>query len=260
MNITKKTYFTLLALVSLLFSFTGYAYEQPYGIEVSGKSAVVAIPDQFTLSFSIIKRGKSASKTKALVDHKTTLVVNIAKKMGIKAEDIQSARMNLRPIYQKPSLNYADIEIRQKFPHNEKGRIHLSKNEQKAEIQQPYVFEVSRQITVNIEDISDYDRLLDQLVKVGVTNISSLSMSVTKADFYYQKALMQAINLAKTKALKIAGQVGVTLGKLIHLKETSYNAPMRMSMAFNSEVSTHQSQVGTKQITAGVVATFAIQP
>jgi len=248
-------------LLLTTLSFTSEAYDQPQGIEVSGKAAVNVVPDQFSLSFSIVTRGKSASKTKAIVDHKTTLAVNAAKRMGIKEESIQSARVNLRPIYQKSSLNYSDIEIKQNFKNNEKGRVHLSQDNDKKNSLQPYVFEVSRLVTIKLTNVGDYDRLLDQIVKIGVTNISSLIMSFSKTDSAYQKALAQAIVLAKEKALRIAAQAGVELGKLIYLKEISYNAPTKMTMTFNSELTTmHNSQVGTKQISAEVIATFAVQP
>jgi len=256
----KKLFFISVVIMATL-SFASSAYEQPQGIEVSGKASVEVVPDQFLLSFSIVTRGISASKTKAMVDHKTTLVINVAKRMGIKNESIQSARMNLRPIYQKSSLDYSNVEVKQNLPTNKEGRVHLAKNISKSDELQPYIFEVSRQITINLSEISNYDRLLDQIVKIGVTNISSLTMSVSKADIYYQKALAQAITVAKEKALKISAQAGVELGKLIYLKEISYNAPTRMTMSFNSESATmHKSQTGTKQITAEVIATFALHP
>jgi uncharacterized protein len=254
-----------------LLSFTGNAYDQPQGIEVTGKAAVVAMPDLFSLSFAIINRGKSASKTKGSVDNKTEQVVNAAKSLGIKVENIQSARMNLRPIYQKSSLNYSEIEIREKLANGQRSRIHLTNNDGQAIEQknieqqnnvQIYFFEVSRQITIKLNNINDYDRLLDKIVKIGVTNISSLVMSVSKRDNFYQKALAQAIAIAKEKAQRIAGQAGVGLGKLIYLKEISYNAPTRMrmmSMASTSSVD-HSSQVGQQQISAEVVATFAVKP
>ncbi len=253
-------------LINTVITFTCAAYEQPQGIEVKGKAAVMVVPDKFSLSFAIINRGKSAIKTKALVDHKTNLVIKAANKLGIKRKNIQSARMNLRPIYRKNTVNYSAIEVKQNFNSNsntsDKGRVHLAKNElDKAT--QPYIFEVTRQITINIDDIARYDRLLEQLVKIGVTNISSLSMSVANKDSYYQKALAQAIMLAKEKALRIAGQAGVQLGKLIYLKEISYNAPIvqsSMRMAYANESTMHDSNVGTTQIKAEVLATFAIKP
>jgi hypothetical protein len=249
-------------LINTIITFTCVAYEQPQGIEVKGKAAVMVVPDKFSLSFAIINRGKSAIKTKALVDHKTNLVIKAANKLEIKRENIQSARMNLRPIYQKSTVNYSAIEVKQNLKGNKKGRVHLAKNElDKAT--QPYIFEVTRQITINIDDIASYDLLLEQLVKIGVTNISSLSMSVANKDNYYQKALAKAIILAKEKALKIAGQAGVQLGKLIYLKETSYNAPVvqsRMRMAYTNNSTMHNSNVGTTQIKAEVLATFAIKP
>lgn len=258
----NKYLLSVLLLTSSLTTFASVANEQPQGIEVRGRAAIIATPDLFSLSFSIIKRGKSALKTKAIVDHQTNLVVNAAKKLGIKRENIQSARMNLRPIYQKNTVDYAGIEVKQNFNHNNKGRVYLTKNElDKAT--QPYIFEVSRQVTINMDDIADYDRLLDQLVKIGVTHISSLSMSVAKKDNFYKKALAKAIMLAKDKALRIAGQAGIQLGKLIYLKEISYNAPViqsNMRMAYGRDASLHNSNIGTTQIKAEVLAVFAIIP
>ncbi len=253
----------LMAAITLAcFSFISGANEYPQGIKVRGKAEIIVEPDRFSLSFAIVKRGKSASKTKMLVDHKTNLVISAAKNIGINGENVQSARMNLRPIYQKNAVDYDAIEVKQNFNHDKKGRLHLQKSAlDKAT--QPYIFEVSRQISIKLNNISDYDRLLDQIVKIGVTNISSLSMSVSKADELYQKALLKAVVVAKEKALKLAGQAGVQLGKLVYLQETSYNQPAvqsSMRMAFDIAESTHQSHVGTMPIRAEVLITFAVEP
>ena len=252
------------------FTLAQGAGTQSKGIEVTGKSTVLVKPDQFSLSLTVSHRGKSASKIKALVDHKSTLVVNAAKNLLIKAEDIQSARVNLYPIYQKPSNSsrIKSIEIEQALVNGQQARvsprnISTSNKSLASEYNNNYVFDVSRQIHIKLKNIEDYDRLLDQVVKIGVTHISALQMSVSKADYYYQQALLQAIADAKQKALIIAKQAGVSINKVLYLKESGYNAPSLMSNARTRMVSAplleHTSQVGTQNISAQVQMIFSIK-
>ncbi len=251
-----------LFFITLFLTFASNAYDQPKGIEVRGNAALSVVADRFSLSVAIVERGISASKTKIIVDHKTNLVVNAAKKMGIDAADIRSARVSLYPIYQPSSVTVSGVEVNQTFANGQHGEVYMREpvnSRQQSNIQ---VFEVRRQITLNLKNIENYDRLLDQIVKIGVTNVSSLSMSVSNINTLYQRALSGAILNAKQKALKVAQQANVNLGKLIYLKEISHNTSARMqAMSMESSRAVmHSSQVGIQQVTAEVLVTFALAP
>ena len=53
--------------------------------------------------------------------------------------------------------------------------------------------------------MNDYDRLLDQAVKVGVNHISPMMSSFSKQEEYYQLALAKAVKNAQEKASLPAG-------------------------------------------------------
>ena len=65
--------------------------------------------------------------------------------------------------------------------------------------------------------------------------------------------------MAKHKALRMASQAGVTLGKLTYIKELSYGAPSRYVMTSEMR-SGFNSHVGTKEVSAQVIARFQLIP
>jgi hypothetical protein len=255
-----KSVLTTLLLIFILLSPSVFAHTlQPQGIEVSGKAAVTVTPDIFSLSFSIEKRGKSANKIKALVDQKTDQVINLVTALGISKASVQTAQMTLQPIYYKNTPNLVGLERQENFKHEKKGKVYFkASNEEKNELNIA-AFEVTRYIRVQLKNINDYDRLLEQLVKLGVTKISPLTSSVAEPRKYYEKALAKAIQMAKQKALKLAAQAGVSLGKLQYLKETSYNVPMQKVMMSGARIqSYHSSEVGNQVINAEIIANYQV--
>jgi len=223
-------------------------------IEVSGSGSITAIPDDFSLSLTITERGRVTSKLKTLVDKKSNLVIQVAKKVGLKKKDINSAQVNLRVIEEKPAIVVQDLAFK-----NNGGREIGKQIKQKSN--NKTLFELSRRIQVHFNNIDDYDRFLAQLVKINVSYISSLAMDVTQRDQYYQQALLQAITQAKNKAQKMLQHTGERLGKLIYLKEqsTNYYQP-RYAKAMMSESSSnnHTSLVGSQTIKASVLMKFAL--
>jgi len=233
-------------------------------IEVSGSGYVTAVPDNFKLSLSITERGRVTNKLKALVDKKSNLVMQAAKKLGIKNADISSAQVNLRVIEEKPSITVQGLE----FNKNNKGSVFIDGQDMSNQIKQGQqtngkstLFELSRRIQINFNNIDDYDQFLTHIVKINVSHISPLSMSVTQRDKYYQQALLLAITQAKHKAQKMIQHSGKRLGQLIYLKEqSSNNYQPRYAQAMMREASStnHSSLVGSQTINASVLMKFAI--
>jgi len=236
---------------------------QDYGIEVKGQASILVEPDSFALSIAIIEKGRFTDKIRAIVDNKSNQVVDIAKGLGIKSNFINSARVSLRVIEEDPKINVQGLSVDKNLANNHQSELYIKNNttEQINNVR-PQYFELSRNITVNFSDIKDYDQFLNQVIKIGVNQISPLTMSVGDTDKYYQQALAQAVTDAKTKAQQIAKQSEQTLGKLVFVKEISsnhyraqYNAPM-MSMSSSYR---HNSQVGNQAISASVLVKYSIE-
>lgn len=228
------------------------------GIEVTGKASVMVVPDVFSLTLSIRERGKSANKTKMIVDVKSSKIVKMFIKRGVNEHDIDTSQVSMFPIYEKPSITFEPHELQQRI--NDKEKITLSaKSNRDVDVSRLTRFEVSRTITISFKQLSIYDQILDDIVKLGVSHISPIEMSVAESEKYYQQALYQAIDKAKQKATNIAKQAGVKLGILLSLKESGYYSPMRYSMA-NEAKSGFNTRITKKSVSAQVIAIYGIEP
>lgn len=233
-------------------------------IEVKGQASVSAVPDRFSLSISIVERGRLMDKLKTVVNHKSNQVVQVAKILGIESHDINSARVGLRIIEEKPSITVEGVEINNRvkngsFENNQHTKVYAGVNS--ANNIKPQLFELSRNININFSKIEDYDHFLSKALKLGVNHISPLAMSVIDTEKYYQQALVQALNNAKKKASQIANHSNVALGKLLFVKEQSsnyYRGRVSSVMMSAESSSNHNSQVGNQLINASVLVQFSI--
>lgn len=232
------------------------------GIEVTGQGSIVVTPNAFALTLTVTERGRVPSKLQALVDKKSNSVINAAKSLNISKQNISSARVNLRIVEEKPSIEVHGIEVNNR----RQGSVYIngqSINQQASNNQykQP-LFELSRQITVNFDEVDDYDNFLARIIKINVSHISPLSMDVAERDEFYQQALLQAISHAKSKAQRMAKQAGASIDKLLVIKELSSNhyQPMyAQAMMSDGNVSTHKSLIGDQTISARVLVKFSLK-
>lgn len=256
-------------LVIIISLFTSSITAEPYaekGIEVIGKASVKAEPDQFVFTVSINQRGAIANKAKARVDQKSRLVTNMYISMGIAKNAIESARLQLTPRYGKWT-NIPEFEVHQRLKNQGKNKgishakvvINSDQLANNAITQDENVyFEVSRTIKVTFTDFTLYDQLLDNVVKIGVSRISTLQTSITNNEALYQKALIKALKNANNKAEAIAKQINVKLGELTSFKESSYHTPNIYMMASRNS-DDFSSQAGQKDVSAQVSVTFSIK-
>lgn len=249
-----------------LFSFlllTGNAFaNEETGIEVRGQASVIVEPDSFVLSIAITEQGRFTDKIRAIVDNKSNQVINVAKNLGVKSNNINSARVSLHVLNEEQRLNIHGLEVNHELPNQQKSKVYVAggaKTQTSNSI--PQYFELSRKITVKFSDIKDYDQFLNSIVKIGVTHISPLAMSVGDTDKYYQQALMLAIDKAKEKASKIAKQVDQKLGDIVFVKETSsnhYRTRYNTAMMSSSSSFEHNSQAGSQAINASVSVKYSL--
>ena len=184
-----------------MFEYISHA--EDYGIEVKGQASVLVEPDSFSLSIAIIEKGRFTDKIRAIVDHKSNQVIDIAKGLGVKSRFINSARVSLRVLKEAPKINVQGLSVEKKLANKHQSELYIKNNTAQLAHGKPQYFELSRHITVNFSQINDYDQFLNKVIKIGVSQISPLSMSIADTDKYYQQALMLAIDKAKEKASKI---------------------------------------------------------
>jgi uncharacterized protein YggE len=265
--VTKFLIFLFVSLLAISINSLAFNVETP-SIEVKGQASVLAKPDHFSLTIAIAERGRLTDKIRAIVDDKSNQVVQVAKSLGIKSADINSARMSLSVIEDKPSITVEGVELNQRagnssFPTNQHSKVTVGTNEiNSLQNSKRQYFELRRTISVNFLSIDDYDQFLTKVIKLGVSHISPLVMSVENTEKHYQQALIQAIKNAKNKAVQIANYSNVALGELLFVKELSSNyyrpqlSTARMSV---ERAPNHNSEVGNQVINASVLVKFSIE-
>lgn len=249
----QSTYFISLAFATIV-STSAFANE---GIEVTGKGAVNAIPDKFSFTVRIEKRCKLASKCKAYIDNKSKMVVNALRSGGVADKHIDSSALRMFPVF-PPRKNYNAIVETRIDP---KNRAYIKPDLEKEALEKPLYFDVGRTFSVSIDTLDKYDKLLDDLVKIGVTHLSTLNASFASPEKLYDQALSAAIKDAKLKATAIAKQLGVNLGNVTMFRESGYRAPVHYSMARMSESdASFKSQASEKSVDAQVTVIYEIKP
>jgi hypothetical protein len=246
------------AILIFSFCFGQQSYAQVNrltGIEVTGVAETSVVPNEFIWSFIVKEQQPSLEKAKRNVDAKTTMIVEEIKSQGILSEAIQSAQVSIYPIYREVKVDISSLEIPEQ---QQQPRIHVSPKQ----ASQPKIvgYDVSRRVQVTLTSIDDYDQLLARLINMGITQMSPLQMNTKDVEGYYQQALSQAIQQAKNKALMLANNLGVTLGKVEYLQEQS-SPSMRFSSQnrlMQAESNYHSSNTGYETISARVLIRFSI--
>lgn len=247
--------YLLLSLFISVFSTAVFAAQQ--GVEVTGKAAVKAIPDSFSITLRIKQRGIVASKTKNVVDNKSQLLMNALKKIGVKDKAIDSSNIVMYPVYEKPSIVIDKSIARNQTSAHQRIDTRLQTQNNPNGTTLSY-FDVTRNFTIAFDDLAKYDQILDVATHVGVSHISSLTMGYKNSNAIYQQALKKALQNAKNKAENIASQMNVKLTGLTSLKELGYHAPQAFAPMAEAR-GNFRSTVSEKDVVAQVIATFAIQ-
>lgn len=256
MKITTEMFMkiTTVFVATLAFLTATTSAQQLSGIEVTGKATVEAVPDVFVANFSMSDKGRSASKIKANIDNRSKQLIRAAIKMGVKEEDIVSANISLWSSYDKPTNQ---VEPQAVYSADGSGAI-VKSNVNNSHETRKLTYHASRNIAITLTNIDGYEELLDAATKIGVSNVSPLSMQFSNAEGLYQQALQGAIKNATKKAKMMANSTNQELGDVTYLREVSYGAPSPMMMASESRTK-FSPRVGKKTIEAQVIVNFDLQ-
>ncbi|MCL1830025.1 MAG: SIMPL domain-containing protein [Oscillospiraceae bacterium] len=118
-------------------------------------------------------------------------------------------------------------------------------------------FNSNSSLNINIRDIDNLGKLLDELSRIDNYSSSWYSFEASENETAYEVAMGRAIAEAKQKAQIIADEMGLTLGKIVLIDDTfDYTtAPLRF---YDSTAKGGTVMTGTTQIQATVHITFEL--
>jgi uncharacterized protein YggE len=229
---------TFVALGALIFCAAAAAHDEPRPrlLTVGGEGEVEVAPDRADVGFSVEASEKSLADAEKAVTEATARLLKLCDSLGIPKADVRSAQLIVNPQYDGGVVS-------------NRPRI--------------VGYYVSRQIDVDLRDLSKLGKLLQGAVDTGANRMSGVSFGSTRKDEHQRAALARAAEDAKANAEALARAMGVKLGRLHTLSASESGGmpqpmmyEMRAKVASAPMVADQTFQAGEIKFQASVTAEF----
>ncbi|MCV2885919.1 SIMPL domain-containing protein [Aestuariibacter sp. AA17] len=199
-------------------------------IRVSGAGSVASPPTGIQLTLGFEEKGNTAEKLYTQLGLAHNQVIDYLKDLGIEPNDMQSTQIQFRPVY--------------RYENNR--QVHEG-------------FMVSQSLQITMQDLSEFPRVIDGVIRRGVARIENFSYQNTHTERDYMRALALAVDNAKARATRLAKEANVTLGEVIRIEESSSYTPMPEMRMMKAQADMPQLMQGAVESGANVTVTFAIK-
>lgn len=198
-------------------------------MRLDGKGSVFVQPDRASIVIGVYTENMQLNAAQSENAQKMANVIAAIMDLGIRREDIRTQTYQITPQYE-----FVDGE--QVF----RG------------------YRVVNELNVEIENISNVGRIIDEAVRAGANTVGNISFHVSKMETHYETALNKAIENAIAKAGSVGRNINAYVNQIpvrIIEKTTGNAVPMPFTMQAVS--GTTPIQPGMAEITAYVEAIFA---
>lgn len=213
-------------------------------ISFSGKGEVMIKPDIATVSLSSSAEDLDISKATELVNKNMTDITNSLKANGVDEKDIKTTDYSIYP-------RYDYLQTPQIYPYTGK------------QVLAAYV--VTQSIDLKIRDLTKASKIISDLGKLKVSNMSGLTFTVDNDQAFKDQARDLAIEDAKAQAKVLAKSLGIRLLKITNFSEggnypVMYNYANEKSavMGMGGDIAPTIS-TGMNKITSNVSITYEIK-
>lgn len=226
--------FLISAFVSLLLislpALASPLPAQPH-VYVEGAAEIEVEPDMMTFTLSIQTVDIDLAKAKTNVDARSRLLIEASKKFGIKAEDIATTALNIRPEYE-----YKDNQ-----------RVLTGNN-------------VSRQVDINLRDLKKYPEMMKALVDAKISETINTNLTLSNKKAVEEKVQTAAMDDAKARAGRLAKSQGQTLGAPWSISEFNNRGNERWELTPNRELMGRSASMKADSMSLQRVANEPFEP
>jgi uncharacterized protein YggE len=213
-------------------------------ITVAGKGELMVKPDIANISFSITAEDMDVSKASDVVNKNMADVIASLKANGVSEKDIKTTDYNIYPRYdyvKDASMYYSGKQVLAGYS-------------------------VTQSIDLKIRDLSKTGKIITELGKLKVTNMSGLTFTNDKYDDLVKQAREDAIKQARAEAKKLAKSLDVDLGEIISFSDNNnypiYNYARDMMKSSTLGMGVPEAAVvptGENKIISNVSITYEIK-
>lgn len=214
-------------------------------LTLSADAKVERKPDLANFNAGVTTQGKTAGEALSANSAAMNRVVAALKQAGVADRDIQTANLNLTPIYQpqvqKPDGTYVPAEPR------------------------IIGYQANNSVNIRQRDLTKFGRVLDTLVEAGANTVNGPSFGLDDPDTALDEARTEAMRKAHARAELYARAAGLRVLRILSISESGgYNPPPPMPMYVRGgammEAAPTPIASGEVSLNANVTVLFELAP
>lgn len=171
-------------------------------ISVNGSGEVQHEPDMAEINVGVVTEAESAAMAVQSNNQKMAQLLQALRQHGLDEKDIQTSNFQISP-----------------------QRQHEPERRQPPRITG---YQVTNQVHITVRDLPKLGEILDAAVQQGANEIHGINFSISDPSELAQQALQKAVASARRKAEALAEEADVTLGRVLHIHESSHEPPRPM--------------------------------
>jgi uncharacterized protein len=164
-------------------------------LTVSGSGQARVAPDEANVRLGVIAQAATARAAQDQVNQAANAVLEAIRKLGVKAEDIQTSGLSLSPQYSQPRPGKED--------------------------QAPKIsgYQANNTVTVRVEDLTKVGPVIDAGLGAGANTLDGVEFGLRNDEAARSQALADAALKARSKAQTLAKALGLRLGDILEVSE-----------------------------------------
>ena len=202
-------------------------------LDITAEGSVTRTPDMATIRAGVVTQGDTAASALSANSTRMDAVLKALKKAGIADRDVQTAAIQLNPQY--------------KYGDNQPPQI--------------TGYEATNTVTIRFRDVKRAGAILDALVGEGANQIQGPDLSVDDREAAEDAARSDAIAKARARAALYAKASGLSVDRIVWIRETGSNYAPRPMIAMRAESAKASTQIepGEQDVTVNVAVRFLLK-
>ena len=170
------------------------ALEAPV-LRVQGAAEIRIVPDRARVRLGVANEARTAEAAQQAVNGAPNAILEAVRRVGVDAQDVQTVRLVLLPIYASRRAG--------------------------GDAQEPRIvgYRASNTVSVRVDDLTLVAPVIDAALEAGANQLDGVSFGLQDDQTVKQHALRQAIEEAHGKAAAMATALGVDLEAIISVTE-----------------------------------------
>lgn len=227
-----------LAFLMLFAQLPNVEPPRPPVLVVNGTAQILVAPDEATVRLGIVRQAANAQTAQEQANAVTQEILNAIGRVGVPANQIQTARLVLTPVYAPRSPESRDAP-----------RI--------------VAYNATNTVSVRLQNLAQVGPVIDAGLKSGANQLEGVQFGLRNDLPARQEALKHAVEEARAKAQTMADALRVNLGEVLEASEAGVSVVDRLESfggARAMAIAAPETPVspGQIQVTANVTIRYRI--